>query len=76
MTVVSFLVRKKKTLLGAVMVPTGILMWFISPYMRADELHLSVVVGLSGFAVIFLSGFIMALYGTGLILVDNNLWGS
>jgi hypothetical protein len=75
MTLGSFVTRKKKTLIGAAMVPTGILMWFASPYMRADSLHLSVPVGLAGFAVVFLTGFIMTSYGAGLILVDNNLWG-
>jgi hypothetical protein len=71
----SFLTRKMKTLIGAAMVPTGIVMWFASPYMRSDSLHLSVLVGLVGFAAVFLTGFIMTLYGAGLILVDNGLWG-
>jgi hypothetical protein len=71
----SFLGRKKKTLIGAALVPTGVLMWFVSPYMRADNLHLSVFIGLVGFTLVFISGFIMTLYGAGLILVDNNLWG-
>ena len=75
MTLLSFLERKKKTLIGAVMVPTGVLMWFASPYLRADSFHLSVAVGLAGFAVVFLTGLIMTFYGAGLILVDNNLWG-
>jgi hypothetical protein len=75
MTLVSFISRKKKTLVGAAMVPTGILLWFASPYLRSDSIHLSVVVGLTSFAVVFLTGFIMTLYGAGLILVDNGLWG-
>ena len=75
MTLGSFMTRKKKTLIGAAMVPTGILMWFASPYLRADSLHLSVLVGLVSFSVVFLTGFIMTLYGAGLILVDNDLWG-
>lgn len=74
-TTESFLARKKKTLVGAAMVPTGILMWFASPYLRSDSFHLSVVVGLTSFAAVFLTGFIMTLYGAGLILVDNGLWG-
>jgi hypothetical protein len=75
MTLGSSVIRKKKTLIGAAMVPTGILMWFASPYLRADSLHLSVLVGLVSFSVVFLTGFIMTLYGAGLILVDNDLWG-
>jgi len=75
MSLGSLLIRKKKTLIGAAMVPTGILMWFASPYLRSDNFHLSIVVGLVGFAVVFLTGFIMTLYGAGLILVDNGLWG-
>jgi hypothetical protein len=75
MTLGSFMIRKKKTLIGAAMVPTGILMWFASPYLRSDSFHLSVLVGLVSFSVVFLTGFIMTLYGAGLILVDNDLWG-
>ena len=75
MTLGSFVIRKKKTLIGAAMVPTGIIMWFASPYLRSDSVHLSVLVGLVGFSVVFLTGFIMTLYGAGLILVDNGLWG-
>jgi len=75
MTLGSFIIRKKKTLIGTAMVPTGILMWFASPYLRSDSLHLSILVGLVSFAVVFLTGFIMTLYGAGLILVDNGLWG-
>ena len=75
MTLGSFMIRKKNTLIGAVMVPTGIIMWFASPYLRSDSFHLSIVVGLAGFAAVFLTGFIMTCYGAGLILVDNNLWG-
>jgi len=72
----SLLIRKKKTLIGAAMVPTGIFLWFASPYLRSDSLHLSLLVGLISFAVVFLVGFIMTLYGAGLILVDNDMWGN
>jgi hypothetical protein len=75
MTLASFVSRKKKTFIGVAMVPTGILMWFASPYLRADSLHLSVPVGLAGYALVFLTGFVMTMYGAGLILVDNDLWG-
>jgi len=75
MTLGSFMIRKKKTLIGAAMVPTGILMWFASPYVSSDSFHLSVFVGLVGFSVVFLTGFIITLYGAGLVLVDNGLWG-
>jgi hypothetical protein len=75
MTLGSFMIRKKKTLIGAAMVPTGILMWFASPYMSSNSLHLSIFVGLFGYGAVFLTGFIITLYGAGLILVDNGLWG-
>jgi hypothetical protein len=75
MTLISFVSRKKKTLIGAAMVPTGILMWFVAPYMRSDSFHLTIAAGILGFSLIFLTGFIITLYGAGLILVDNDLWG-
>jgi len=76
MTLMSFLIRKKKTLIGAVMVPAGILLWFASPYVSSNYLHVSIAAGLFGYEAVFLTGFIMTLYGAGLILVDNNLWGN
>jgi len=75
MSMGSFIARKKKTLIGSAMVPTGILMWFASPYVSSNYLHVSIAAGLFGYEALFLTGFIMVLYGAGLILVDNNLWG-
>ena len=58
------------------MVPMGIFLWFVAPYMRSDSLHFSVLIGLVGYSVVFFIGFIMTLVGAGLILLDNNMWGS
>jgi len=76
LTVVSYIVRKKKTIIGAFLVPMGIFLWFVAPYMRSDSLHFSVLIGLVGYSVVFFIGFIMTLVGAGLILLDNNMWGS
>ncbi len=76
MAAISFIVRKKRTIIGAFMVPFGIFLWFVAPYMRSDSLNFSILIGLIGYSVVFFIGFIMTLIGAGLILLDNNLWGS
>lgn len=53
----------------------GLVLMMGSPYLRSDQLNLSVGLGLVSFAIVFLLGFAALLVGVGLVLVENNLWG-
>ena len=64
--------RAKKSLIGAGLVGLGLTIMMLSPY---AALHLSIVTRVAGYTAMFLVGFISVLYGTGLVLLANNLWG-
>jgi len=64
--------RARKTTIGISLASVGLTTMFASVYIA---LRLSVTTGILAYHVIFLAGFISLLYGTGYVLVANNLWG-
>lgn len=67
--------RAKRTIAGAGLAVLGFTTMMTSPYIRSDSLHLSVMVGLMGYTIVFIAGFVALLYGVGFVLLANNLWG-
>jgi len=65
----------KRTPIGAVLVVVGLAACLGAYLVSTESLGLSVGSMVAAYAAIFLAGFVSLLYGTGLILIDNNLWG-
>ncbi|HEX7393135.1 MAG TPA: hypothetical protein VF374_09360 [Thermoplasmata archaeon] len=65
----------KRTPIGAAFVVLGLSACLGAFLVSSDILGLSAGTMLMAYVAIFLAGFVSLLYGTGLILIDNNLWG-
>jgi len=53
----------------------GFTAMMLSPYAGTGSLGLAFPESIVAYAVIFICGFVSLLYGAGLILIDNDLWG-
>jgi len=67
--------RIVKSLLGSGLIVGGVITWIICGYIRPEILGISVGASIGTLVLVFFSGLIMVLTGTGLILLHNNLWG-
>jgi hypothetical protein len=65
----------KRTPIGATLVALGLSACLGAFLVSSDVLGLSVGTMLVAYVGIFLAGFVSLLYGIGLIMIDNNLWG-
>jgi len=66
----------KKMLSGAELLAFGFVIWVGCAYIRPDLVGISLTLAINSLIFVFLSGFVLILVGTGLILVRSNLWGS
>jgi len=64
--------RVKRTTIGLSLASLGLITMFGSAYLA---MRLSVMAGILVYHIAFLAGFISLLYGTGYVLLANNLWG-
>ena len=65
----------KKTLVGAGLAALGFTTIMISPYAGAGWFGVSFPWSIVVYTVVFLLGFVSMLYGAGLVLMENDLWG-
>lgn len=65
----------KKILAGSALVFLGIAIWIGCAYIRPGLFGISVPLAMNLLLLVFLGGFVLVLYGTGLILVRLDLWG-
>lgn len=66
--------RLSATIKGFSMVFVGIAIWIGCAYIRPNILGISAPVAIGALLVVFLSGFILVLAGTGIVMVRNGLW--
>jgi hypothetical protein len=62
------------TMKGFAMVLFGIVLWIGCAYIRPDFLGISAGEAMGALYLVFLSGFILVLSGTGVVMVKNGLW--
>ena len=65
----------KRTPIGATLAVVGLSACLGAFLVSSDVLGLSVGTMLVAYVGIFLAGFVSLLYGIGLVMIDNNLWG-
>ena len=66
--------RLSGTVKGFVMVLVGIGIWIGCAYIRPNFLGISAPAAVGVLILVFLSGFVLVLSGTGIVMVKNGLW--
>ncbi len=66
--------RAKKTLFGLGMTAAGFSTMFASPF-AGKAIGISDVANLGSFYLLYISGFVVLLFGVGYLLLACNLWG-
>jgi hypothetical protein len=67
--------RVKKTAIGGCLAALGFTTIMVSPYAGVTWSGLEFPWTVVAYTGIFLFGFVSLLYGAGLVLIENNLWG-
>lgn len=67
--------RLSGTVMGFAMVLVGIAIWIGCAYIRPNFLGISAPVAVGALILVYLSGFVLVLSGTGIVMVKNGLWG-
>lgn len=62
------------TVKGFAMVLVGIAIWIGCAYIRPNFLGISAPAAVGALILVFLSGFVLVLSGTGIVMVKNGLW--
>jgi len=66
--------RLSGTVMGFAMVLVGIAIWIGCAYIRPNILGISAPAAVGALILVFLSGFVLVLSGTGIVMVKNGLW--
>jgi hypothetical protein len=66
--------RLNGTVKGFAMVLIGIVIWIGCAYIRPNILGISEPAAVGALILVFLSGFVLVLSGTGIVMVKNGLW--
>jgi hypothetical protein len=66
--------RLNGTAKGFAMVLIGIVIWIGCAYIRPNILGISEPAAVGALILVFLSGFVLVLTGTGIVMVKNGLW--
>jgi len=66
--------RLNGTAKGFAMVLIGIVIWIGCAYIRPNILGISEPAAVGALILVFLSGFVLVLSGTGIVMVKNGLW--
>lgn len=66
--------RLSGTVKGFAMVLVGIVIWIGCAYIRPNFLGISAPAAVGVLILVFLSGFVLVLSGTGIVMVKNGLW--
>jgi len=66
--------RLSGTVKGFAMVLVGIAIWIGCAYIRPNFLGISAPAAVGALILVFLSGFVLVLSGTGIVMVKNGLW--
>lgn len=62
------------TVKGIAMVLLGIVIWIGCAYIQPNVFGLSAATAVGALVLVFLSGFVLVLSGTGIVMVKNGLW--
>jgi hypothetical protein len=66
--------RLSGTVKGCALALAGIALWISCGYIRPNFLGISAPGAIGALYIVFLSGFILVLSGTGIVMVKNGLW--
>lgn len=67
--------RARKTAIGVGLAMLGFMTMILSPYAGVGAIAPDFPWSIVAYSAVFISGFVLTLYGAGLVLVVNNMWG-